>query len=228
VRPAFPAPSLSRRRVRLAQPGRNVSREGGSVAGGCLEWKRKSSTLSSRTSERSERDPGPITTVANCYARAGAAALHTQRVCGYGSRLSPGRRKGTGGAGRKTRSTPLTIFWHCSFRHFSFRTTLERGSGNKPSTVLAENPRFKGSGNADSQRKVRSSGRGGQGRWSRGDSGCVLAHPASRRASASYRPLRAVWALCAWALRGSREINRPLQRSRQQRTRYKEFSKWPP
>src|SRR6266480_6426019 len=39
---------------------------------------------------------------------------------------------------RKTRSPVLTIFWHCGFRHFSSRTALERGLGNKPSTVLAE------------------------------------------------------------------------------------------
>ena len=39
---------------------------------------------------------------------------------------------------RKTRSPVLTIFWHCGFRHFSSRTALERGLGNKPSTVLVE------------------------------------------------------------------------------------------
>ena len=54
------------------------------------------------------------------------------------------------------------------------------------------------------------------------DSGCVHAHPASRRASASYRPLRAVWAVCAWALRGcarspdpfsARTSSAPVQRN---------------
>jgi len=39
---------------------------------------------------------------------------------------------------RKTRSPLLTIFCHCGFRAFSSRTALERGLGNKPSTVLAE------------------------------------------------------------------------------------------
>jgi hypothetical protein len=66
----------------------------------------------------------------------------------------------------------------------------------------------KGSGNADSQLFVRSSGWSGHG--CPRDSGCVRAHPRSWRASASYRPLRAVWAVCAWALRGSREITRPF------------------
>src|SRR4029079_9014053 len=53
----------------------------------------------------------------------------------------------------------------------------------------------KGSGNADSQRKVRSSGWSGQGclHDCPRDSGCDRAHP-PWRASASYRPLRAVWA----------------------------------
>src|SRR6266478_5888313 len=80
--------------------------------------------------------------------------------------------------------------------------------------VLAEDWASQGSGNADSQPNVRSSGRGGQCRRSPSDSGCVAAHPASWRASASYLPLRAVWAVCAWALRGSREITRPLLRSK--------------
>src|SRR6202166_5091652 len=61
--------------------------------------------------------------------------------------------------------------------------------------VLAEDRTSKGSGNADSQRNVRSSREIGRRGWSRSDSGCVLAHPASWRASASYLPLRAVWAL---------------------------------
>jgi hypothetical protein len=100
------------------------------------------------------------------------------------------------------RSVNLTIFWHCGHRYFSFRTAWERLPGNEPSMVLAEDARPKGSGNADSQPNVRSSGESGQCRSSRCCSGCVLAHPASWRASASYRPLRAVWADCAWALRG--------------------------
>src|SRR5947207_13173562 len=35
-------------------------------------------------------------------------------------------------------SVQLDIFWHCGFRAFSSRTALERGLGNKPSAVLAE------------------------------------------------------------------------------------------
>ena len=109
------------------------------------------------------------------------------------------------------RSVHLTIFWHCGLPAFSSRTASERAPGNEPSMVLAEDSASKGSGNADSQRKVWSPGWSGSRRAR--DSGCVAAHPASWRAAASYRPLRAVWALCAWALRGSREITRPLQRS---------------
>jgi hypothetical protein len=100
----------------------------------------------------------------------------------------------------QNRSAQLTIFWHCGWPHFSSRTGLKRASGNEPSTVLAEDSASQGSGNADSQRKCWSSGGSGPCRPLR-ESGCVRAHPAYRRA-ASYRPLRAVWALCAWALRG--------------------------
>ena len=91
----------------------------------------------------------------------------------------------------QTRSAHLTNFWHCGGPHFSFRTGTERGPGNEPSRVLAENCASQGSGNADSQPNVRSSGGSGACRPSPGDSGCVTAHPASWRASASYRPLRA-------------------------------------
>ena len=111
------------------------------------------------------------------------------------------------------RSAHLTNFWHCGGPSFSFRTAAERRLGNEPSRVLAEDCASQGSGNADSQPNVRSSGGSGAGRPSPDDSGCVTAHPASWRASASYRPLRAVWAVCAWALRGSREITRSLPRS---------------
>src|SRR5665213_1603033 len=79
--------------------------------------------------------------------------------------------------------------------------------------VLAENRASKGSGNADSQRKVWNSGWSGQRRANLRDSGCVLAHPASWRAAASYLPLRAVWAFLAWALRGRARTPEPLQRS---------------
>ncbi len=43
------------------------------------------------------------------------------------------------------RSPLLTIFWHCDFPRFSFRTVPDRVLGNKPSMVLAENPAPKGS-----------------------------------------------------------------------------------
>ena len=95
---------------------------------------------------------------------------------------------------RQTRSARLTNFWHCGGPSFSFRTGPERRPGNEPSRVLAEDCASQGSGNADSQQNVRSSGGSGARRPSPGDSGCVTAHPASWRASASYRPLRAVWA----------------------------------
>jgi hypothetical protein len=86
----------------------------------------------------------------------------------------------------------------------------DRVASNKPSMVLAENAVCKGSGNADEQRHGWSSWWGGASRWSPGRSGCVPAHPAYWRASASYRPLRAVWALRAWALRGTRDRQEPL------------------
>ena len=41
-----------------------------------------------------------------------------------------------------TRSPILTIFWHCGGAHFSSRTAPERGPGNEPSTVLAEDSGF--------------------------------------------------------------------------------------
>ena len=111
------------------------------------------------------------------------------------------RRDGAGVNSRAAiRSAHLTIFWRCDLAPFSSRTTPERGSGNEPSTVLAEDSVSQGSGNADSQRKGWSSGWSGARRPYPRDSG--TAHPASWRASASYRPLRAVWAVCAWALRG--------------------------
>src|SRR5215510_7056693 len=51
------------------------------------------SPLSSRTSERSERDPGPITTEGNCCTKLELQPRITTNACGYGSRPSPGRRK---------------------------------------------------------------------------------------------------------------------------------------
>ena len=112
------------------------------------------------------------------------------------------------------RSVFLTIFWPSFGIAAAAVSRLERGTdrvvGNQPSMVLAENAVSQGSGNADEQRHGWSSRWGGASRWSPGRSGCVPAHPDDWRASASYRPLRAVWALCAWALRGTRDRRKPL------------------
>jgi len=148
----------------------------------------------------------------------GRLARRAAKSCGVGRHCADGARTRSypppSGEGKgRTRSPMLTNFWHCGGPSFSFRTGAERRPGNEPSTVLAEDCASKGSGNADSQLFVRSSGGSGARRPSPGDSGCVTAHPASWRASASYRPLRAVWAVGAWALRGSREITRSLPRS---------------
>src|SRR5262249_27280815 len=110
------------------------------------------------------------------------------------------------------RSPLLTIFCHCGHWAFSSRTTRRGAPGNEPSRVLAENFALLGFGNADSRRKLRDFGWGGRRRPRPCDPGCVPADPPYWRASASYRPLRAVWAVCAWALRGSREIEKTLQR----------------
>jgi hypothetical protein len=109
------------------------------------------------------------------------------------------------------RSARLTIFWHCGLPHFSSRTAQDAWSWQR--TVNGFGPGFRlqpGSGNADSQRKVWSFGWSGARRAYHRYPGCVLAHPPYWRAAASYRPLRAVWAGCAWALRGSRELIRPF------------------
>jgi hypothetical protein len=109
-----------------------------------------------------------------------------------------------------TRSSVLTIFWHCGFTHFSSRTGLGAMARQQTVNGFGRESGSKGSGNADSQRKLRSSGWNGRCRPHPGDSGCVAAHPAYRRA-ASYLPLRAGWAVCAWALRGCIEITRPFR-----------------
>jgi hypothetical protein len=110
---------------------------------------------------------------------------------------------------RAHRSVGLTIFWHCGHSPFSSRTTAERVSRQRTVNGFGRGfPGLKGSGNADSQRKVRSSGWSGPCRPCA--SGCVHAHPPYWRASASYRPLRAVWAVCAWALRGCARTPKPF------------------
>src|SRR5258705_10797060 len=95
--------------------------------------------------------------------------------------------------------------------------------GNEPSTVLAEDSASSGLGNADSRRKLRDFGWVGLGRPRPRDFGCVPAHPPSWRASASYRPLRAVWAVCAWALRGCVR-SKTLQRLGKRRITQKELA----
>jgi hypothetical protein len=103
--------------------------------------------------------------------------------------MDPGVRRDDGKAravgGRPIRSPILTIFWHCDFACFSFRTRLWARPGNEPSTVLAEDCAVSGSGNVVSRRKIWSSEGGGAGRSSLRCSGCVAAHPPDRRASAS-------------------------------------------
>jgi hypothetical protein len=94
-----------------------------------------------------------------------------------------GRAKAAGGTA--VRSPILTIFWHCGFAAFSFRTRPWARPGNEPSMVLAEDCVVFGSGNADVRRKVRSSGGGGPGRSSSRARCCAAAHPPDRRASAS-------------------------------------------
>src|SRR6185437_1741410 len=112
--------------------------------------------------------------------------------------------------GEEERSPILTIFWHCGHTAFSSRTTAGRRFRQR--TVNGFGRRFRGlegSGNADSQAFGWSSGRGDDARAC--DSGCCEpAHPASWRASPSYRPLRAVWAVCAWALRGCARTPKPF------------------
>jgi len=109
----------------------------------------------------------------------------------------------------QTRSPILTILWHCDWRPFSSRTALARASGNKPSTVLAEHHAAQGSGNADWRPNRWDFRDGGRSRRRSCVPGCVAAHPARRRASPSYLPLRAGWAICAWALRGCARSTNP-------------------
>jgi hypothetical protein len=187
------------------------------------------STVSSRReagrSAVASADPGPIATYVRCYAKLGPqrARQLASVVMGPGWSLSSGlptARPG-GGDDEERSSTPpgegtersarLTIFWHCGPPHFSSRTAT--GAASRQRTVNGFGRGFAlqpGSGNADSQRKVWSSGCSGRCRPYLCYPGCVLAHPPYWRAAASYRPLRAVWAVCAWALRGSRELIRPF------------------
>jgi len=112
----------------------------------------------------------------------------------YSLRLWAPAFAGATGGGFGKRSPLLTIFTHCGQPHFSSRTAGRGRSGNEPSTVLAENFPVQGFGNADSWRKSRDFGWDGGRRPRPRDFGCVPAHPPYWRSSASYRPLRAVWA----------------------------------
>jgi hypothetical protein len=135
---------------------------------------------------------------------------HPDRASAMRSDLSPQR----GARVRSTdRSAHLPLFWRCGTLHFSFRRIGEAASATIRQGFWPRIGLPQGSGNADSQLKVRSSGGSGRGRSFPGDSGCVRANPASWRASASYLPLRAVWAVGAWALRGCARSKDPFLRS---------------
>jgi hypothetical protein len=110
------------------------------------------------------------------------------------------------------RSARLTILCRCGHQSFSSRTSLARGSGNEPSTVLAEHHAALGSGNADSRPNRWDFRDGARSRRRSRVPGCVAAHPAPQRASPSYLPLRAGWAVCAWALRGCARSEKPFKR----------------
>jgi len=120
-------------------------------------------------------------------------------------------------SGAAYRSPILTSFWRCGHAAFSSRRAARRLRRQRTVNGFGRGfVRRKGSGDADSQAFVRRSGRGGASRTR--DSGCVGVHPASWRASASYRPLRAVWAVCAWALRGCARTPKPFSALQMQRT----------
>jgi hypothetical protein len=191
-----------------ARPSLRPPRFGGTWRLQQLGRKRAAGMRARVSSLSSRRRPGPLRRGLNCPCAMAVAFPSTTRLRGYGPRPPPGRLA----VGPAERSPLLTIFWHCGHWHFSSRTARHGVRGNEPSTVLADSSPIAGLGNADSRRKWRDFGWGGRCRSRARDSGCVPAHPPYWRASASYRPLRAVWAVCAWALRGSREIEKTLQR----------------
>ena len=150
-------------------------------------------------------------------ARKAAAFIMESPIGSLRRRLPPRRRAAVAGRGLDfIRSVQLTIFWRCGCCRFSSRNVAGRGPGNHPSTVLAEDfvvaPRV---WHADSQREDWN--RGWRGLADARDFGCVPAHPASWRASASYLPLRADWAVCAWALRGCARSVKPFSARNERR-----------
>ncbi len=121
-----------------------------------------------------------------------------------------GRRPICSTVHQKAYTSPiLTILWRCGHQHFSSRRALARVSGKKPSTVFAEHHAGQGLGNADSRPNGWDFGEGGRSHRRSRIPGCVAAHPAHWRASPSYLPLRADWAVCAWALRGCARCQNP-------------------
>jgi len=100
--------------------------------------------------------------------------------------LPPGSLRPPREEEEQERSASLPLFWRCGVVSFSSKTiavvltaTNRQRFGPRLMGVT------QGSGNVDSQHQVRSSGRGGQhGSYPR-DSGCIAAHPADWRASAS-------------------------------------------
>jgi hypothetical protein len=148
----------------------------------------------------------PIT----CPRRANLSQVSCRSLSAMPPRLRSGPKSAGGGSSTAVRAACLTIFGIAVSRISRLERRLDRRPCNKPSMVLPEGASSDGSGNADSQRKVWSFRGNGSCHPSRRDSGCVFAHPASWRASASYRPLRAVWAVCAWALRGCARSPEPF------------------
>jgi hypothetical protein len=147
----------------------------------------------------------------------------TPRPLGSNCRLWNTGSSGQAGRRRQEMGHPsCPSFGIAAGRKIRLEQARNAHPGNEPSMVLAEDLPSKGSGNADSQQDVRSSGWSGQG--CPRDFGCFRAHPPSWRA-ASYRPLRAVWAVCAWALRGFERDHQTLQRLEIGATTQKELRK---
>jgi len=103
-----------------------------------------------------------------------------------GSAMTADEGPGSG----QIRSSVLTIFWHCGFRHFSSRTALERGLGKQTVKGFGRRSGSKGSGNADRRLFIRSSGGAANAVCAQGDPAAFPA-TAYRRAASFILPLRA-------------------------------------